>query len=430
MVWARRRPPPAEGRRRREGSRPACVTGEQCRRVARRDRDSASRVVSLAGQSRGDRSRRRPCFTWNTPAERPRGRGPSVGEQLSLASSFESASCHGSLWAAGLFRGESQRDSRGVSGRHAPGLGATARANHPRLTPAHQPGGRRSTTLRRCTVLPGHCTLFADAGQVSARGAAPPPYGSRAPSPPRARPGASRGRVSRAAAVTARTSVGGLVQEPARRATPPHRWMVTRALFRRQRRRISPRFGRRCARRGGPGEPSQSRPAMSYKSLSLCARRPKCGESGASKGLHARALSGEAPGLGVRTGARRGAASPVVRLIGRCRRVGRQTRMRCHGCSEVATTRHPLTGACGRLRRDLALEAGLAPGLRGKGAHRLLGLRPAPSPANPTPPGVARRPTITGGRSASVHPTQGVEPRRCGDGCAFWLLAWHAPDPR
>ena len=220
VVWARRRPPPAEGRRRREGSRPACVTGEQRRRVARRDRDSASRLVSVTGQLRGDRSRRRSCFTWNTPAERPRGRGPSVGEQLSLPSSVESASCHGSLWAAGLFRGESQRDSRGVPGRHAPGLGATARANSPRLTPAHQPGGRRSTTLRRCRVLAGHWTLFADAGQASARGAAPPPYGRRAPSPPRARPGASRGRVSRAAAVTGRTSVGGLVHEPARRATP------------------------------------------------------------------------------------------------------------------------------------------------------------------------------------------------------------------
>ncbi len=211
---------------------------------------------------------------------------------------------------------------------------------------------------------------------------------------------------------------------------PPHRWMVTRALFRRQTRRISQRFRRHCARRVGPGEPIQSRPATSYKTLSLCVHRPKCGESGASKELHARALSGEAPGLGVRTGASRGAASPVVRLIGRCRRVGRQTRMRCHGCTEVATTRHPLTGACGRLRRYLALEAGLAPGLRGRGAHRLLGLRPAPSPANSTPPGVTRRPTITGGRSAFVHPTQGVEPRRCGDGCAFWLLAWHAPDPR
>ncbi len=154
-----------------------------------------------------------------TPAEMPRGRCPNVGEQSSRASSFESASCHGSLWTAGLFGG-SQRDSRGVAGRHAPGLGATAHVISPPLTPAQQSGGRRSTTLRRRTVLPGHCTLFADAGQVSARGAAPPPYGRRAPSPPRARPGASRGRVSRAAAVTGRTSVGGLVHEPARRATP------------------------------------------------------------------------------------------------------------------------------------------------------------------------------------------------------------------
>ena len=138
---------------------------------------------NVAGQSRGHRSRRGSCFTWNTPAEMPRGWRPGVGEQPSLVISLSplDASAHSGRQDSS---GWSPRETHVVwLGRHAPGLGATAHVLSPRLTPAPQSGGRWSTTLRRCTVPPGHCTLFADAGPVGRR-ATPPPHGRRAPSPP------------------------------------------------------------------------------------------------------------------------------------------------------------------------------------------------------------------------------------------------------
>ena len=199
----------------------------------------------------------------------------------------------------------------------------------------------------------------------------------------------------------------------------PHRRVVSQALFRRQTKRISPRFGRLRARQVGPGATSQWRPATPYKTLSLC-----------SPVRNAMILMSAHLLTPVRYPARRRGSVLVPARASAHLRVSRgwsgaaAAPREGHGeVSRVQRGRHHPSSIDGRVRTLAARPRarGRSPTRTQWGAHRLLGLRAAPCPAASTPPDAGRRPTITCGRSACVRATQGVAARRCGDGRAFCL---------